>query len=227
MQPVHMPVTPLAVRMHGGAAAQDDLNRTPLDPPVLAPGPEPAALRPHPVSRTPDIEGRVFPEALVREASSTDGDKTFVVRYASRDASGRVWGVPSAFGAGQCLECPARCAPPSTLCVACQYKAGAEGDPMPEDQLRVLQSSLGSLLVSFSGKPGEREDVTRGLGQLYSKAQAGRLPPSIQVRLAGIANAIDANAIGFASREVTAISATHWTFHKDWIVGLKRLLSRK
>merc|ERR1712232_912957 len=183
-----------------------------------------AAPHEFPVLRSPELDNdNLLPAPSTTAEGTPSSQAVSVVRYASKDAGGRVWGVPSAFGKGQCLDCPARAAPPSMLCESCQCRAATEGGPMPADQLQRLQRSFGSLLVNFSGRV--RDDIMRRLGQLYSRAQQGLLPPTVQVRLIDVASTIDADHIGLASKEVAALSATHWSLHKDWLVGLKRLLS--
>lgn len=96
---------------------------------------------------------------------------------------------------------------------------------MPAEQLQRLQRSLESALTGFSGRL--REDIVRRLGLLYAKAQAGLLPSSIQLSLVDVAGAVDAGNIGLAGKQVADLSATHWDLHKDWLVGLRRLLAAR
>lgn len=212
-----MPVTPLARGTWevSAAAAQGEARTMPTD--VFAVR-SPAAV-PSPPTSTCCIS-----QQLDESGSVANGPAFLGQRYASRDQTGRVWGVPSAFGRGQCLGCPAKAAPPSMRCLACQCKAAA-GIPMPAEQLQALQRALGSLLVHLA--PGLLKDVAERLGRLYNLASSGALPPATQAKLAEIANAIDAKNMGFAGKCVAAMVVEHWNSHKDWLIGLKRLVSSK
>merc|ERR1712050_155437 len=53
--------------------------------------------------------------------------------------NGRAWGVPSAYGHGQCLNCPSKAAPPSLKCLKCQGSTEAGNAMSPED-VAVLQT---------------------------------------------------------------------------------------
>lgn len=153
-----------------------------------------------------------------------------VARYASVDPhTGRVWGVPSAFGKGQCLNCPGRAAPPSTLCVACQLsRAQTVHDPMPKGQFQSLRSAFGALLEDVPDGPGkEKSIVAQRLDQLYTKLKAGRIEPEIQAQLAEIVNALAANDRVAANRKLQVISAQHWEQQKDWLIGVRRLLAAR
>mmetsp|Transcript_119557 Transcript_119557/g.194453 ORF Transcript_119557/g.194453 Transcript_119557/m.194453 type:complete len:247 (+) Transcript_119557:88-828(+) len=145
-------------------------------------------------------------------------------RYESVDSTGRVWGMPSAFGGGQCLDCPNKAVPPSMLCETCQLKA-SQGQPMTTDDLRQLQDPLNALLQSFSGK--KHEDIARRLDQLYLLLRAGKIAEPIQTKLLLFAKALSANDRTEATKQVTVISAEHWDQHKQWLTGLKRVLSRQ
>ncbi|CAK0841373.1 unnamed protein product, partial [Prorocentrum cordatum] len=144
-----------------------------------------------------------------------------VARYRSRDAAtGRVWGMPSAFGRGQCLGCPAKCAPPSTRCQACQL-VRARGAPMQADQLRALRLAL-------DGAPLARQpDVARRLQGLYSKLQGGQIPEDAQAQLLRAAGAIGSGDAAAARRACAELSAEHWDQHKDWLRGLRCLASAR
>mmetsp|Transcript_157702 Transcript_157702/g.290539 ORF Transcript_157702/g.290539 Transcript_157702/m.290539 type:complete len:247 (-) Transcript_157702:107-847(-) len=166
-------------------------------------------------------------EDSISTASSADAcdvpGRADAKRYESVDSTGRVWGMPSAFGGGQCLDCPNKAVPPSMLCETCQHKA-SQGQPMTTDDLRQLQDPLNALLQSFSGK--KHEDIARRLDQLYFLLRAGKIAEPIQTKLLLFAKALSANDRTEATRQVTAISAEHWDQHKQWLTGLKRVLSR-
>lgn len=157
------------------------------------------------------------------EAPMAGGDvDACVARYQSRDENGRVWGAPSAFGKGQCLDCPERAAPPSMRCIACQRRA-AQAEPMSAGDLQLVQITFSGLLEGTSGMM--HDDIIRRLDQLYSKLKGGHVAQSVQRKLLDIAKALSVSDIVAAHQEVVAISAQHWEHHKDWIIGLRRLLS--
>jgi len=166
-------------------------------------------------------------EDSISTASSADAcdvpGRADAKRYESVDSTGRVWGMPSAFGGGQCLDCPNKAVPPSMLCETCQHKA-SQGQPMTTDDLRQLQDPLNALLQSFSGK--KHEDIARRLDQLYLLLRAGKIAEPIQTKLLLFAKALSANDRTEATKQVTVISAEHWDQHKQWLTGLKRVLSR-
>merc|ERR1719195_2118709 len=113
---------------------------------------------------------------LVLSVAIVDHDRTVgasIAQYKSRDPqTGRIWGVPSAFGRGQCIDCPNKAAPPSTRCVSCQLKTvQATCEPMPPDVLQRVQESFDALLKRLSGK--RYEDATKRIQLLYAKMQTG------------------------------------------------------
>merc|ERR1712050_675869 len=145
-------------------------------------------------------------------------------RYESRDSTGRVWGQPSAFGGGQCLDCPNRAAPPSMRCESCQQNL-TQGRPISTEELQQIQNGFNSCLVKCSGK--KHTDVSQRLGQLYFLLQTGKIAEPIQTKLLIVAKAISANDCTEASRQVAMISAEHWEQHKEWLKGLRTMLSRR
>merc|ERR1712232_173010 len=72
-----------------------------------------------------------------------------VEKYLSKDSStGRVWGMPSAFGKGQCSDCPAKAMPPHMRCEACQkIHQSRLYPPMAEADVRGLRDALQPLRV--------------------------------------------------------------------------------
>mmetsp|Transcript_109610 Transcript_109610/g.210812 ORF Transcript_109610/g.210812 Transcript_109610/m.210812 type:complete len:247 (+) Transcript_109610:72-812(+) len=243
IQPAVMPVTPLARGMwrFGGCVAlgPEDIADTKSGPKLHADALGKAHAR--------EREGVTWPlrsstltkawatvpqvicktEDSISTASSADTcdmpGRADAKRYESVDSTGRVWGMPSAFGGGQCLDCPNKAVPPSMLCETCQHKA-SQGEPMTTDDLQQLQDPLNALLQSFSGK--KHEDIARRLDQLYLLLRAGKIAEPIQTKLLLFAKALSANDRTEATRQVTAISAEHWDQHKQWLTGLKRVLSR-
>lgn len=150
-----------------------------------------------------------------------------VAKYESRDHNGRVWGVPSAFGRGQCLSCPKKASPPSMRCVSCQLVM-AQSEPMSADDVRKIQNSLNGLLRKMSGRMCN--DIAQRLDQLYSKLETGLIPQSIQSALLTVVESLSKNnAVAQANDTeaaslVAKLTAEHWVQHKEWLVGLKRLI---
>lgn len=130
--------------------------------------------------------------------------------------------MPSAFGRGQCLDCPSKAAPPSDRCEACQIRlAQAVHEPMSQEALQQLKNSLAPALARLSGP--RRQDVAHRLERLYALVQEGRLDQQTQAQLLGVAQAVSAGDGREVSRLCALLTAQHWGQHRDWIVGLKRL----
>lgn len=151
-----------------------------------------------------------------------------IAKYESIDHNGRIWGAPSAFGRGQCLNCPHKAAPPSMRCKNCQLVM-AQSEPMLAGDLHKIRDSLNGLLRKTSGR--RCDDIAQRLDQLYSKLETGSIPQSIQSALLMIVESLSKNNGVAQAREteaatlVAALTAEHWEQHKAWLVGLKRLLS--
>mmetsp|Transcript_90492 Transcript_90492/g.160282 ORF Transcript_90492/g.160282 Transcript_90492/m.160282 type:complete len:231 (+) Transcript_90492:56-748(+) len=226
IQPAVMPMTPLARGMcrFGGCTplGSDDMAEI-KSAHVLDAG----------ETETPDVtetaaqpEGdlRVPQKALcVHLHDNSSIPDALAKRYESKDFSGRVWGMPSAFGRGQCLDCPAKAMPPSMRCESCQRRL-SQGKPISRDDLQQIQSSFNNLLQSFSGK--KHEDITKRLDQLYLLLQTGKVAEPMEAQLLSIAKAISVNDFAAVTKQVTDMSAEHWDQHKEWLTGLKRLISK-
>eukprot|EP00401_Gymnodinium_catenatum_P043517 CAMPEP_0117622336 /NCGR_PEP_ID=MMETSP0784-20121206/88088_1 /TAXON_ID=39447 /ORGANISM="" /LENGTH=225 /DNA_ID=CAMNT_0005426271 /DNA_START=268 /DNA_END=946 /DNA_ORIENTATION=- len=211
---VDMPVTPLAAAMwrygwlpEGAGSAKTVIEDHRLDLPTGEPNPvslrssgtTPVVVE-HTSTRKPvSCESMKPPCAHVE---SEPGLGARVACYESRDASGRVWGMPSAFGRGQCLSCPNKAAPPSLWCEKCQL-ASAAGCEMSDHDLQCLQRSLNILLQELTGRA--HDDIAKRLGQLYSKLTAGGIAMSIQDSLLDIARAIEAKDRATASRIASSL----------------------
>lgn len=61
--------------------------------------------------------------------------------------------------------------------------------------------------------------------QLYCQLKAGKITPAIQSQLLAIAIAIASGDSAVASKGVASLSTQYWEEHKDWLTGMKRLLS--
>merc|ERR1712048_1016486 len=159
------------------------------------------------------------------EPTSGQIDHSCIARYESRDVqTGRVWGVPSAFGKGQCVDCPRPSAPPSMRCENCQRSAAVETHkPMAPRDLERLKTILGECLANCSSK--KQTDLSRRISELYSKLQDGKIDIPVQARLLTIVEALSSNDFVAADKEIASISAQYWNQHKGWIIGLKQLIS--
>jgi len=132
-------------------------------------------------------------------------DAASVAQYKSRDPqTGRIWGAPSAFGGGQCLDCPNKATLPSTRCISCQLKlVEATCTPMPPDTLQQVQNAFDALLKGWSGK--RHEDTTKNFQLLYSKLKRGVIPQQVQAQLLQIAESISKNNYVEARRICTTV----------------------
>eukprot|EP00421_Protoceratium_reticulatum_P005378 CAMPEP_0168371566 /NCGR_PEP_ID=MMETSP0228-20121227/7838_1 /TAXON_ID=133427 /ORGANISM="Protoceratium reticulatum, Strain CCCM 535 (=CCMP 1889)" /LENGTH=275 /DNA_ID=CAMNT_0008384459 /DNA_START=52 /DNA_END=879 /DNA_ORIENTATION=- len=194
-------------------------------PTLLTPSrPTLAGLAAEPLVPRPDAVFEV-PLAPMPERSEVNSAGGGFAKYASRDPlTGRVWGAPSAFGKGQCLDCPRRSAPPSMRCEACQLAALAS-EPMAAEALEELRGHLGKLLARKSGR--EHACISQGLEALYARLQAGQVPQPVHARLLGLARTAAAGGTGEATREVATLAKEHWEQHKAWLGPLRRLLAKQ
>merc|ERR1712039_334172 len=152
--------------------------------------------------------------------------ETCVNRYASRDATGRVWGMPSAFGKGQCSDCPKLAAPPSLRCVECQLGA-ARGEPMSSIDLETLRQAIACVL-SENTNSTQHGPIHVSLDSLYAKLASGQISGPIQQKLMAITKAVHAKDPVAANQQLAALSSQHWEKqHKDWILCLRRVFSKR
>merc|ERR1712048_971922 len=79
--------------------------------------------------------------------------------------------------------------------------------------------------VLAEGSSQKRESISRRVNELYSKLQAGKIDEPVQARLLNAVEALSSNDCTGASKQVASISAQHWDQHKEWIIGLKQLIS--
>merc|ERR1719221_1405870 len=115
-------------------------------------------------------------------------------------------------------------APPSMRCEACQLRL-VQDDPMSLDDVNLVRGSFNHLLATMSGKA--REDIAQRLDRLCSKLQGGQIARPVQSNLMCIAELIATGDNLKATQVLASISAEHWNLHKDWIVGVRRLLREK
>merc|ERR1712066_653508 len=96
-------------------------------------------------------------------------------------------------------------------------------EPMLPDNLQEFQRSLSGLLDA-STSSSQCEDITKRIQPLLSQLEAGKIAPCIQVKLMDIAKAISDNDRLKANRELAMLTREHWDQHKNWLIGMKRLL---
>lgn len=224
MQLAMMPVTPLGRRMHcfGWSEAQAAPVAQRAAPAVLhLPGevaeptvsPAPAVL-PHLGS----ARASFGPAPSQPATSSHPAAASSVAKYESRDAHGRVWGVPNAGGRGQCLDCPKQALLPSTRCADCQLRL-SRGTPMADlDSFREKMNRAAAKCVN--------REVTLRLDALYQKLQTGQIPDSAQEKLRRFAEAVtaDVRRRAEAQKIIQDLISQYWQQHKYWLTGLKWLL---
>merc|ERR1719310_312816 len=151
--------------------------------------------------------------------------KDVAAPYRSVDPrTGRVWGAPSAFGRGQCIDCPNKAMMTSNRCEAClKCLSEAVHEPMRPENLSEMRCSFDAALAKQFGN--KRRDCAERLQQLYDLLDAGKISVPIQSKLIEVARGIAVGNYAASSKEVSALSAQHWEEHKEWLMGMKRLLS--
>merc|ERR1711879_623191 len=87
-----------------------------------------------------------------------------------------------------------------------------------------LQASIDAVLATCCSTR-KRETIEKRINDLYEKLQAGKIDAPVQAELLGFAEAISSNDQVGAGMRVASISAENWNLHKEWIIGLKQLLS--
>merc|ERR1712008_39612 len=175
----------------------------------------------HFCQQAPPKEAKVVKHARLQDPNSSD--TACVARYESIDTcDGRVWGMPSAFGRGQCLDCPNKAAPPSKRCESCQLAYQA-GEPMAIEDINRLRAVLEDLVRTLP--EAQRGDILSRLQQLTSRLSAGTIQQPIQLKLRGIVDVAAAGDRGAAKQEVAWLAANEWEQHKIWIVALRRLFA--
>eukprot|EP00933_Yihiella_yeosuensis_P044618 TRINITY_DN3988_c0_g1_i1.p1 TRINITY_DN3988_c0_g1~~TRINITY_DN3988_c0_g1_i1.p1 ORF type:complete len:322 (+),score=69.85 TRINITY_DN3988_c0_g1_i1:89-967(+) len=180
-------------------------------------------------------------------ASALNSTEVGIHRYQSKDENGRVWGMPSAFGKGQCFSCWDKAAPPSNFCVKCQVKQAAAVHPvMSPESMKQMISTFDSLIKGrFTKNSKAASDVKTRLSKLYALIDQGKITYELQVQLLRISEAAAATTTATTAATTTAtvseavcsknseevgklcgkIVSEHWQEHKDWLVALRRLLS--
>mmetsp|Transcript_44535 Transcript_44535/g.100364 ORF Transcript_44535/g.100364 Transcript_44535/m.100364 type:complete len:157 (-) Transcript_44535:252-722(-) len=152
--------------------------------------------------------------------------------YRSRDTTGRVWGMPNAGGTGQCVDCPARAVAPSSRCVKCQLRVSQEKhEILPEQELQETCQTFHNLLRRASSRTschGKRqEDVSRRLQLFEERLWTGKIPMAMQTQLRDVALSIRQGSAVDGGRLCSYMGKdqTTWHTHKDWLLGIKHLLS--
>lgn len=172
------------------------------------------------------VQSVAVPQAPATTSTSTPHRKQELgAPYRSVDShTGRVWGAPNAGGRGQCFDCPNRAMATNRRCESClRALAQVVYEQMSSSDLQELKSALRAALARLS--ESRCKDAAERLERLYSLLQAGRISPPIQSQLLTIARAIASNNYLAAGQVVASLSTQHWEEHKDWLMGMKRLLS--
>jgi len=144
-----------------------------------------------------------------------------VACYESVDpVTGRVWGMPNAFGRGQCMDCPNKASPPSNKCRACQSRSNSL---MPAAAIEQVKMVLDKRLPHIHERI--RADVAQRLGLLYADMKTGRIEQTLQGQLQALAEAIEAQDSPEAHRLTATMVSQHWQQHKAWLKGIKSLLA--
>lgn len=142
--------------------------------------------------------------------------------------TGRVWGAPNMGGRPQCSDCPKLAMPSKNRCQSClQTLAEAVHEKMSTDDFRMLQSTFDLALAKKADRltPGTHADTETRLHSLYIQLQDQHISRPIQTELITIANAMATHDHGRAIGAVTGLMTQHWEEHKDWLMGVKRLVT--
>lgn len=218
MQLATMPVTPLGRRMQY-FESHDVITSTPTTEarssgnPISMAVPRQSVPQSHPSEpyTPPLVENTPLPQASTSLPSQSSG----IAKYESRDAHGRVWGVPNAGGRGQCLDCPNKALLPSTRCRECQLRL-AQGSPMVD--LAQFQARL-----DRAAQRCRHKEVAVRLETLYQKLQNGQVPDSMQEKLRRFAELLESDERNEGQKVLKDLISQHWEQHKYWLTGLKWL----
>merc|ERR1719456_315089 len=72
----------------------------------------------------------------------------------------------------------------------------------------------------------KRQDIAKRLEELYGKLQAGQCADSTVQQVTQLAQAVGQQDFATAQRVHMELSKGDWNVHKNWLMGLKRLLPR-
>lgn len=145
-------------------------------------------------------------------------------RYKSVDpVTGRVWGVPSAFGRGPCLDCPEKAMLTHLRCEACQAKVEKKvHEAMAPSDVQFLETIFSTQLASLQSR--QARDAGQRLAQLYESLRGGGISKPSQQAILGTARAIQMADNVAASKSLSGIASKEWEMHKHWVVALRRLV---
>eukprot|EP00929_Paragymnodinium_shiwhaense_P111982 TRINITY_DN8022_c0_g1_i1.p1 TRINITY_DN8022_c0_g1~~TRINITY_DN8022_c0_g1_i1.p1 ORF type:complete len:251 (-),score=55.10 TRINITY_DN8022_c0_g1_i1:545-1297(-) len=240
MQPVDMPVTTLACAMWkfldtGVMQSLPDIPAAKEEPEAVAP-PAPACLL-----RGVTLErnlSRVEKGRGVRSKNILGGlaDASYVgelrrmndgvQQYRSVDATGRIWGAPSAFGGGQCVDCPKKAKSSDKRCIDCLRKRAVERhSPMQARDIQLLSDCFYGLLQQEAADE-KRAVIAKRVDLLFSMLSDCKIAPDVQSKLLSIAHALREDKADIASQSVSALAAEDWQEHKTWIIGVCQLTGR-
>jgi len=146
-------------------------------------------------------------------------------KYESRDpVTGRLWGMPSCFGNGQCRDCPKKAKAPSIRCIDCQRRrAKADHGSMSPDDMQTLRLGLDSLLVQAPDHV--REQAAQRLSVLFEGLKAGRIERPVQELLLALGDALSGKDNARADRVCAELVKGYWREQKGWLKDLRHLLS--
>jgi hypothetical protein len=231
MQLAYMPITPLVrgMMMHW-QSEEVEFSSTGIEKCEISHCRDNQAALGFPPSEAapPPCRSSGLPRGMMQPNRSEKAEAAYA-KYESKDMNGRVWGMPSAFGRGQCLDCPNKAAPPSVRCKECQVTA-SWSMPMPVEDLQSLQSAFNVLLQARANPEcphrSDHEAIHQSLEKLYEKLHAGTIPQQIQAKLMSLARAISSGHATNAKKCIAEIATQHWDReHKQWLLSVKKLVS--
>merc|ERR1712113_1154836 len=93
--------------------------------------------------------------------------------------------------------------------------------------LETLRQGIACVLSENTSCVQHRQ-IQVSLEGLYAKLASGQVSGPIQQKLMTIAKAVQAQDLFAANQHVAALSSQHWEKqHKDWILSLRRVFSKR
>jgi len=97
---------------------------------------------------------------------------------------------------------------------------------MPREAVAHVKQALDACLARIpTGK--RHDDVVERVHLLLGELQAGKVSHSTQEQVHALARAIAAGDRHEAGRLCAALVVQHWDTHREWLLGLKRLLAQQ
>jgi hypothetical protein len=105
---------------------------------------------------------------------------------------------------------------------------GPVGDPVPAQEISVIQRSLGGLLerCAQDGNRRKWDDTGRKLEELYEKLATGQIGRESVFKVKELCACIDRGDFATASRLRVELSASDWERNRTWLFAVQLLLPK-